>query len=107
MLIMNELNSRDTLFFSGHFIPFRDTVTYPKQDSWFVDYVVMRLTDANRVVIIDQMNMPVARIKRKKVKWKREGYGMVKGTKINYVNCDNGEVLFSEFVSGVIIDPTW
>jgi hypothetical protein len=105
-LIMRKIKgiNSDTITFSGHFIPFNDSVSNKNKD-WYLNSIIIQLVDSKKLVIIDEFNNEVTRIKKKKIKWKRDGYGMVEGTKISYINKETGEELFSRLLKGVISDP--
>ncbi len=97
----------DTVIFTGHFIPFDDNVE-GQLKNWYVDHVIIKLTNRKKVLIIDKHNNVVTHIKKKKTKWhSNNSFEISRGVKRLYINKDTGEELFNEILKyrGVIVDP--
>lgn len=93
----NEGNS-DTAYFSGTWFEFEDSD--PKTSGWYVLPDVVRLTERNKLKIIDKNSETISRIITKKVGNKKKGYVFQ-----DYLNKDTKEILFSRTIYSVSITP--
>lgn len=93
----NEGNS-DTAYVSGTWFVFEDSD--PKTSGWYVLPDVVRLTERNKLKIIDKNSETISRIITKKVGNKKQGYVFQ-----DYLNKDTKEILFSRNIYSVSITP--
>ena len=89
---------KDTLMFSGHFIPF----TKDGKTGWTVNWAIVNLTKRKLVKIYDKHGKLVRKIKKKRIGSRKKGYV----AKL-YINKETKEKLLSEILYVVFICPSF
>lgn len=93
----------DTVTFSGSFVPFNDSVdTKYKQDSWYVDWAIVHLTERGKEKMFDKHNNHVKAIVVKKIGSRKKGH-----IRKAYINKDTKEELFYQTIYHIIYEPSF
>lgn len=93
-------SNADTIFFSGYFIPFYDSLSNKNQNSWYVEWAILHLLNEQKLKIYDKQGQLVKTIVIKKVGRKKDNF-----INRSYLNKDTKEELLAETLFIRMINP--
>ncbi len=93
-------SDKDTVTFSGKFIPFNDGVQSKTQEDWYVEWAILHLIKTKKLKMYDKQGRHVKAVRSKRVGRKKNHF-----VKRSYLNKATGEELFKEILFSRIIDP--
>ncbi|HLP55029.1 MAG TPA: hypothetical protein VK151_08365 [Fluviicola sp.] len=98
--VRNELkkSNRDTVTFSGKFIPFNDGLRSKTQEDWVVEWAILQLIKAKTLKMYDKHGQHVKAIKVRRVGKRKNNF-----VKRSYRNKATGEEVFKEILFSRVI----
>ncbi len=103
-LILKQIKNvrNDTISFSGHIIPFNDSIHNKILDDWYILSVIIQLIDENKLEIFDQTKRQVKSIYVKRKKIVRKNEKILWTDRFIYINKETRKELFEQYIPNLI-----